>query len=833
MDKLHRKKKALGKVKNVAEIGDKILQIEDTIDKMLFMPEYISVVIDHPTHYDYIIEHGFHVNGRKFVRLMCSPGNARVNTVVFCQAGIEKRLKSILKNGAKPIKMADSKYNAYFSLTSSATHQVSAPKILVVKDCEIKMEKMVDWVNDEEDDVEAVMKELDFNLFDGQGLISPALAQRFADELELDYLPSAFCIRHVYIKGMVCVIDFHKFAREVAKKSVVTDVWGNDVDINDVEMIITQSQFKLWSAYNSWQHYEECCRNNDLHWGITRVTPKEDNETVFSNYQFLQVLNLNDEQIRSLCQPTLDWIGGVLGGKIEYTMLYMLGSAIEQGESIFAETSDVLAKALMLNKSLIKDSYIKNTIRFAINASIRRAYTGKLLMNGNFQVMISDPYAMLEHTFGLPVVGLLKEFEHYSDFWNKRDVGTVAAMRSPLTWRSEVNILHLQEYSEWFQYITSGIIYNVHGCDCMIAADSDFDMDLVMTTENKEVIKGAYGGLPITYSKMAAEKKETDESELWLADKLSFDSKIGFVTNISTSYYVLYEYYRDLYGPDCDECVEIEKRLKICRKQQGNQIDKTKGIIIKDFPKHWTKAQEGADDNSLVVDKRPYFFRYLYKGYNRDYNEYMSKYNDKANRKFGIEIKSLLEKEEKSLEEQEFIDRFKKRSPLYEHDSVMNKICKYMESQIKEFQTRHTLVVYDEILDILVNDYVPSDKDIKAMERLYDRYNLHKDKIKEHNNRFDKEITYQYDHLYQFVLREARKINSNDSNLATIAATICYKMRKTRAKSFLWKVFHAGLLENIKNNSDSKALVPIRDDNGDILYLGKKYKNVEVDVLDI
>jgi len=353
-----------------------------------------------------------------------------------------------------------------------------------------------------------------------------------------------------------------------------------------------------------------------------------------------------------------------------------------------------------------------------------------------------------------------------------------------------------------------------------------------MTTENKEVIKGAYGGLPITYSKMAAEKKETDERELYKADKLSFNSKIGFVTNISTSYYVLYEYYRDLFGLDCAECIEIEKRLKICRKQQGNQIDKTKGVIIKDFPKHWTKAQEGAD-NSLVVDKRPYFFRYLYKDYNRDYNEYMSKYNDKAIRKFGIELKPLLDKEKKSFKEQGFLNEFKKRSPLYEHDSVMNKICKYFESQIKVFYSYHNSPIHEEILSILVNDYIPTDKDIKSMERLHDRFNLHKDKIKEHNNRFDREITYRYDHLYRFILREARKINSNDSNLATIAATICYKKRKTRAKSFLWKVFHAGLLENIKNNSDNKALVPIRDDNGDILYLGKKYKYVEVDVLDI
>lgn len=47
----------------------------------------------------------------------------------------------------------------------------------------------------------------------------------------------------------------------------------------------------------------------------------------------------------------------------------------------------------------------------------------------------------------------------------------VVAMRSPLTWRSEVNKLNLKnnELTEkWFKYLTSGIVYNVWGCDCII-----------------------------------------------------------------------------------------------------------------------------------------------------------------------------------------------------------------------------------------------------------------------------------------------------------------------------------------------------------------------------
>ena len=90
--------------------------------------------------------------------------------------------------------------------------------------------------------------------------------------------------------------------------------------------------------------------------------------------------------------------------------------------------------------------------------------------------MISEPYSLCEHIYGLPIKGLLNEFEHYSQYWNKRNINTVVAMRAPLTWRSEVNTLHLQnndKVNEWYKYLYSGVVYNVWGVDTMIAADSD------------------------------------------------------------------------------------------------------------------------------------------------------------------------------------------------------------------------------------------------------------------------------------------------------------------------------------------------------------------------
>jgi len=148
---------------------------------------------------------------------------------------------------------------------------------------------------------------------------------------------------------------------------------------------------------------------------------------------------------------------------------------------------------LLLDKELVNDSYFSNKIIQSLRKKIKQSYLGKIIIRGNYQTRISDPYGFLEYIYGLPVVGLLKEHEHYMDYWNKKNVDKVVAMRSPLTWRSEAHILNLKQtpqMKEWYKYLNSSIVYNLWGCDCMLEADADFDMDATCTTNNKIFLKG-------------------------------------------------------------------------------------------------------------------------------------------------------------------------------------------------------------------------------------------------------------------------------------------------------------------------------------------------------
>jgi len=470
---IKRKKSSVNNLERLKEIGNKI-------DSALFVPQCISVICNRDKDYKRINESGFYVNGKKFVRLLCSAGNARRNTSIFVDSEIEIELKRILNCGRKDIPLVDAKYNAYFALAMSATYQVSDARLAVVDDCITHRTELVDWITetDGEDIVETCEKELEFNLFDGMGVCSVEQAKRWADDLEVDYIPSAFCIRNAFLKGMVATFDIQRFAKKISKKYLFTDLYGNEIDIRNVDIIVSKSQLKLWNAYESCEDYINKTAEYGFTFGISKFSPKEDKTTTTLNYQFIQATNQTQDSIAGLCEPTVTWFNNLLGKSKDYLKLYVFGRACDNKDidvkHIYDESSDVIAKALLLNDNLIDDPYIKQDIYHSINRKIKDSYIGKLIVDGNFQTIISDPYAFMEHVFGMEVVGILGRDNYFSEFWNRRGINKVAAMRAPLTWRSEVNVLDLVESAEtkeWFKYITSSVVLNIHGNDCMIFAD--------------------------------------------------------------------------------------------------------------------------------------------------------------------------------------------------------------------------------------------------------------------------------------------------------------------------------------------------------------------------
>src|SRR5699024_5777822 len=136
------------------------------------------------------------------------------------------------------------------------------------------------------------------NRTDGMRLISPELSEKWAKELGLDWIPSQWIIRQNFIKGMVCTFPFREFAEEINHgnyevNTVYTDTHGRPIkaDLREVDLILTESQFKLWEGFASIESYVDNCHKNKLNWGVAQYSPKKNKETLTLNYQFIQTLN--------------------------------------------------------------------------------------------------------------------------------------------------------------------------------------------------------------------------------------------------------------------------------------------------------------------------------------------------------------------------------------------------------------------------------------------------------------------------------------------------------------------------------------------------------------
>lgn len=162
-------------------------------------------------------------------------------------------------------------------------------------DCKTKFTDNYIEINDEYSD-EPEMKivenaEVELEDSDGYGLMLPSRAQQWAIELGETYLPSGICVRNSWTKGMLFTFDFHAFAERVAGNYVVKDIWGNDVDIRAVDVILTASMLKLWDSYSSWDDYWGNCLKNKYTFSATKICPEKLENERNLNYQFIQTFD--------------------------------------------------------------------------------------------------------------------------------------------------------------------------------------------------------------------------------------------------------------------------------------------------------------------------------------------------------------------------------------------------------------------------------------------------------------------------------------------------------------------------------------------------------------
>jgi len=843
----------------------RVRELQDEIYGRLYLSEYITVVMDGDSDYEYLHINGFRLNGRRYKEFNSSASQARVRTVAFLAEDVFDEVMGRLNCGRRMDEpMVPAKFSAYLGLACSSISEVTWPRIAIVKDYTEFVETVVDYVvetpENTDDEIDRRMEMLEFNRFDGSGIVSPAMAEQWALDLGLDYVPAQFCIRCAFTKGMVTVFDWDAWIADNGSGSFVEDIYGNTVDLRKVDAILTESQVKLWNSWENTEAYVNACDMNGIVFGISLWSPKEDKSYLVLNYQFIQTLHMEDSDIEQLCQDTVNYLSGVSVDNLDYTKLFLLGERQNEDSTLaFLQMSDdYWLKSLMVEPLLFNDKYSKQRIRGTIIKRIEQAACGKIMVPGNFQVIVPDTVAFMEALFGFRVEGLLKPGEAYSNFWDEKGSTVVNTMRSPLTNYSEhylLNMVSKNEDSErgykikkYFKYSYTGFIVNIHDDHSLRWAGSDYDYDIIASTDSPTLIRCTHEGLvPIIGKTLKGSKICFTDEDRYVANKLTFGSRIGRLTNLASAMCCL----RAEFEEDSAEYNLINGRLKSCCKHQSNQIDKAKaGVEIKNIPKIWmrynkildTDTEEETEAKSLfnrcLVDKHPYFFKYIYQSEKIRYNKYMTA-KDKVSRiRFNMPIKELLSRFNKNealpKDQLEFISMFHNYNGFINAKSEMNRLCWYIEGV--DFEIRK------KISDKSGFDY--------SLLLNYDSFEFNKSVYDQVSGVIVKYIkarsTTVCDNYYNFSVDEINTkpdINSEKMVLKDDLFSVCsslpaltnymvrffYEDKPSFSKSVLWDVCGKQIYKNLLKGKTAVS-IPERDLDGDIMFMYKTYKLKEVEI---
>lgn len=482
VDSLYEKRNYYKSLPESKENLKTINSIQAEIDELLFVPDLVIVKTDTTKKdYKYICKNKFSIKIRinnktyesTYRRLCAGAGQLRRNSAMFVNEEIYEELESIMMCGLTRRKIGKinlSKFGAYFSLYSSAARKVKTPRVCVVDDYEYNLkDQSLLWIFDDEDgqkQIEERIMDMEINAFDGSGIISPEMAKIWSENLNLDYMPASFIVRAPFVKGLVSVFDFKKFAKEVAHKEIIKDCWGEEYNVDDIDVILTKSQFKMQKKYGSMNEYLYYFHKYGHIFSVARISKKENDFMTTLNYQYVQSNNYTNDSVKQLAEPTIDWLRNIMNADRFNTMMFLVGSQKENEniDSIDNRVTNGIAKALMYNEDILNDSYVRTKIKQMVDKKVRLAKIGKVYVEGSYDFAIPDLYALAEHAFGMEIKGILKSGESWNKRWVEKGSKTVAMMRSPLVAPAENQkreIHYSEEANEWFKYIYSGNIMSI------------------------------------------------------------------------------------------------------------------------------------------------------------------------------------------------------------------------------------------------------------------------------------------------------------------------------------------------------------------------------------
>ena len=838
--------KKLKKKKSNDKNKEKIKELYNELTKHTLIEDYIIIVFDTIDDWNKANSKNNPVifNDKEYIRLLGTSGGIKNNSVVFVSKEIHSELDRRLNNGRDVNKKyVPAKFESYKALSCSCSTPVTQPKkVLVIKDGEVDIKADVLRLSDNGNGGFNLTEVNDYEIkrafTDGCGMISPELSKQWTYDLTDGYYKdkdgndvgsTGYNIRNSWTKGMVFTFPFVEYADTIGEY-MVEDAWGDMVDIRKVDLIITTNMLKLWDSYNSCEHYLSCCKENGFQYSVAKILPEKLESVRNMNYQFLQSYELSDNDIEELIKPTVDMIKGAVGCKEEdyaKMLLFLKGNKISEKDFINEEFNYM--KALMVNKEMMNDPFIKQRIHKMIKKKIEDSKKGVIQVNGNYQIVAGDLYALCQFMFKKKVTGLLKAEEFYSRTWLDKGVKKIVSYRAPMTIHNNIKLMNLidnEETSKWYRYMTTCLVLNAWDTTMDAMNGEDMDGDANITTDNEVLIRNTIPLKTVVCEQKAVEKQKISETLLRKANKNGFGNDVGSITNRCTAMFDVLAKFKK----GTKEYDEMMYRITCMQGYQQEIIDSCKGIIPKEVPKEWYDYKVAKDDEylkNLLANKKPYFFIYNYKHVKNKYDKYIKTNNDNCLLRFGLTVEELIDLDDKNEEQLEFLKYYDELMPVSNNGSTINRICNRLEEEFDGLQTHVRKSEFDK--SILMTDKKINKKIKDKLEELYKKYKENVYQFMSTSTKLSKEEKKSSRSVFvDSFIEEANEICSNEEELCNTLVDMLYD--SPNSKQFVWDVCGDYIVEKLLNDNNGCINYPVLDDDGDIDWNGSKYSMINVKV---
>lgn len=343
-------------------------------------------------------------------------------------------------------------------------------------------------------------KEVEHIAMDGSGFMMPSIADKIEKKLNLKYPLLWIGIRELGVasKGLLIRFDFKKYLKEEhgLNKLIVKDMWGDDVDLFEVDIIMNESQVKWGKWFKNRDEIEELKKLEKYKpysklldgFTITKINKEQPKKYTEANYQILSNLNLTPKELDTLSKETEDIYERVITGDIDAIRIMLGDVARENEEQDLLSASTKLHKLLQLDENMKNLQYTYKTVGNLINKKVNNLAGGGLYLKGNYKVILKDAFSyidsLIEQKYNEKgqLVGKissrgLKDKTNYVP----KEFGKRTLARSPLNSATELiktELINHDLYNKYFGELSSDVCFYAFDDNMMLQSGADEDTDI-------------------------------------------------------------------------------------------------------------------------------------------------------------------------------------------------------------------------------------------------------------------------------------------------------------------------------------------------------------------